>query len=53
MAWKYLLKTAILFFLLTPGILVSLPPGGTKYTVTAVHAALFAVAHKVLCHGGL
>ena len=33
----------ILFFLLTPGILVSLPPKGSKYTVALVHAILFGL----------
>ena len=35
--------TVILFFLLTPGILVSLPPKGSKYTVALVHAILFGL----------
>jgi len=34
---------AILFFLLTPAILVRLPPGGSKWTVAAVHAIVFAI----------
>ena len=34
---------AALFVALTPGVLVTLPKGGSKYTVLAVHAALFAV----------
>jgi len=34
---------AILFFLLTPAILVRLPPSGSKWTVAAVHAIVFAV----------
>ena len=33
----------ILFFLLTPGILVSLPPGGSKYLVALVHALVFGL----------
>ncbi len=33
----------ILFFLLTPGILVCLPPKGSKYTVALVHAILFGL----------
>jgi hypothetical protein len=51
--WAYILTTALLFFVLTPGVLVSLPPGGTKLTVAATHALVFAVAHKFLQHGGL
>jgi len=34
---------AVLFFVLTPGILLSLPKGGSKHTVAAVHAAVFAL----------
>ena len=43
---------AILFFLLTPAILVRLPPGGSKWTVAAVHAIVFAIlfhfTHKIV-----
>jgi hypothetical protein len=35
--------TVILAFLLTPGILVTLPPGGSKYTVALVHALLLGL----------
>ena len=35
--------SAILFFLLTPGMLLSLPPKGSKMTVAAVHALVFAI----------
>lgn len=35
--------TAILFFLLTPAILIRLPPSGSKWTVAAVHAIVFAL----------
>ena len=37
------LFSAVLFFVLTPGVLVSLPHKGKKYTVAAVHALIFAV----------
>ena len=37
------LFTAILFFFLTPGVLLSLPPGGSKLVVAATHAIVFAV----------
>lgn len=50
--YAYVLTTALLFFLLTPGVLLSLPPGGSKLVVAATHALVFAVAHKVLQHGG-
>lgn len=34
---------ALLFFLLTPGILLSLPSGGSKTVVAATHAIVFAI----------
>jgi len=39
---------AALFFVLTPGILVSLPPGGSKMTVALTHAAVFALVWHFL-----
>ena len=43
---------AILFFLLTPSILLRLPPSGSKWTVAAVHAIVFALifhfTHKLV-----
>lgn len=35
----------ILFILLTPGVLLTLPRGGSKLTVAAVHALVFAVVY--------
>jgi amino acid permease len=32
---------ALLFFILTPGILLRLPKNGSKYTVALVHAVVF------------
>ena len=40
-----LLFLAVLFFVLTPGVLVSLPPGGSKLMVAAVHALVFALVY--------
>jgi len=37
------LAVAALFFVLTPGVLVTLPPGKGKFVVAATHAAIFAV----------
>ena len=48
MGYFYLLTTALLFFVLSPGILLSLPPGGSKITGAATHAVVFAVVHKLL-----
>ena len=43
---------AVLAFVLSPGILLSLPPGGNKKTVALVHAlvlaAVYALAHKMV-----
>lgn len=41
------LYVAALFFVLTPGVLVSLPPGGKKMTVALVHAVIFAVVYQL------
>jgi hypothetical protein len=43
MRWLMCLYTALLFFLLTPGILITLPPKGNKMTVAAVHAIVFGI----------
>lgn len=39
----------LLFFVLTPGILVSLPPKGSKYVVAFTHAIVFAVVYHLFC----
>jgi hypothetical protein len=46
--YTYLLTTALLFFVLTPGILLSLPPGGSQMVVAATHALVFAVVHVAM-----
>jgi hypothetical protein len=47
-----LLYVAVLFFVLTPGVLLSIPNGGSKTTVAAVHAVVFALVfhftHKLV-----
>ena len=45
MGWS-LIYCTVVFFLLTPGILVTLPKGGSKIVVAATHAFIFAV----ICH---
>ena len=47
MCWFMFLYAALLFFVLTPGILLSLPPKGKKMTVAAVHAVVFALVWSV------
>ncbi len=37
------LYVAILFFLLTPGVLLRIPKGGSKYAVAGLHALIFGV----------
>ena len=51
MGMWYLLTTAVLFFVLTPGVLVSLPPGQSLMVQAATHAAVFALVHKFGQHG--
>lgn len=41
--WAMMVYAAVLFYLLTPGVLVSLPPGGSRMTVNLTHAAVFSV----------
>ena len=41
------LYVAVLFFVLVPGVLVTLPPGGKKMTVALVHAVVFAVVYQM------
>lgn len=36
---------ALLFFVLVPGVLLSLPPGGSKLVVAAVHAVVFGLVY--------
>jgi hypothetical protein len=43
MNWFFTIYIAILFFILTPSILLRLPPKGNKYVVALVHAIVFAV----------
>jgi hypothetical protein len=40
---------AVLFFLLTPNILLRLPKNGSKFVVAGVHAIVFAVLYYVIC----
>ena len=42
MNWIITVYIAFVFFILTPGIIVSFPPKRGKFTVAAVHALLFA-----------
>jgi len=52
MHWIIFIYSAFLFFILTPGVLLTLPPKGKKNTVAMVHAILFglvwAFTHKLV-----
>lgn len=52
MNWVVTIYSALLFFVLTPGILLSLPPKGKPITVAIVHAIVFAIVwhftHKLV-----
>jgi len=52
MNWVVSIYIAILFFVLTPGVLLSLPPKGSKMVVAATHAVVFALifhfTHKLV-----
>jgi hypothetical protein len=40
----------LLFILLSPGVLVALPPGGSAMTVLLTHAAVFGAVYWGLRH---
>jgi hypothetical protein len=50
--WGISVYAAVLFFVLTPGVVVYLPPGASPLTAAAVHAVVFAVVfaltHKLV-----
>ena len=52
MNWIMTILLAVLFFVLTPGVVLRLPPGGSKLVVAATHAVVFALVwhfgHKLL-----
>ena len=41
--WTKILFHAIVFAAFVPGVLITLPPGGSSLTVLAVHSVLFAL----------
>jgi hypothetical protein len=50
--WGMAVYAAVLFYLLTPGVLVRLPPGASTMTVNLTHAAVFGavwmLTHKMV-----
>ncbi len=49
--WAYILTTAALFYVLVPGVLLSLPPGASFQVQALTHAVVFALVHKWVQHG--
>lgn len=49
MNWFIALYLAILFFVLSPGVLLRLPKNGSKFTVAGVHAFVFGVVALFTC----
>jgi hypothetical protein len=49
MNWIVSIYIALLFFVLSPGILLSLPPKGSKMMVAATHAIVFALIFHFTC----
>ena len=49
MNWAVTIYSAILFFVLTPNILVRLPPKSSKFVVAATHAVIFALIFHFTC----
>ena len=43
MNWLVTLYAALLFFALSPNVLLRLPPKGDKFLVAGVHAIIFAL----------
>lgn len=48
MWWLKLIVSALVFIAFVPGVLITLPPGGTRTTVLVVHGALFALLHSAV-----
>lgn len=43
-----LFTSAVLFFLLAPGVIVTLPPGASSHTAAFVHAVVFFLVQQYL-----
>jgi len=50
MYWLKLAFVVVLFVALTPGVLLRLPPGGSKLTVAVVHGVVFALVYHFTHH---
>jgi hypothetical protein len=45
--WAKLALVAVLFVVLTPGVVLALPPGASLLTQAVVHSLVFVVALKL------
>ena len=50
MNWLLVVYTVLLFVVLTPAILLRLPPNGNKWTVALVHGLVFALVYHFTHH---
>jgi len=46
--WIKLLLLAALFVVLTPGVVLRLPPGGSQLVAAVTHSIVFVLAWKLL-----
>jgi hypothetical protein len=44
--WALALYLAVLFYVLTPGVLLALPPGASLHVQALTHAVVFALVYK-------
>ena len=51
--WSKLLVLAVLFVVLTPGVVLALPPGGSLLTQAVVHSVVFVVVWSLVWKSGL
>ena len=51
--WAKLVVLAVLFVLLTPGVVLALPPGGSLMTQAVVHSVVFVVVWSLVWKSGL
>jgi hypothetical protein len=51
--WAKLLVLAVLFVVLTPGVVLALPPGSSLLTQAAVHSVVFVVVWTIVWKSGL
>ncbi len=48
MAFADILVPVVLFIVLSPGVLLSLPPGSSHFVQVVTHSVVFAVVYSIL-----